>query len=117
MIPPRNFDQTPVDQTSPLLDEIAALTKALTGLTCGGSEFFIRKGDRYVADIPACVEYVRRFEQGQHEYILKLSRQLQDARAAAASPALSPETMGGSSLGSRQSLPTTDAGNGPGGAK
>lgn len=40
--------------------EVADLTKALTGLTCGGSEFFTRKGERFVADIKACVEYVRR---------------------------------------------------------
>ncbi len=43
-----------------LKDENAELTKALTGLTCGGSEFFIRRGDRYVADIDACVSWVRR---------------------------------------------------------
>lgn len=40
--------------------ECADLTKALTGLTCGGSEFFIRKGDRLVADVDACVAWVRR---------------------------------------------------------
>lgn len=49
-----------------LLEENAALTKALTGLTCGGSEFFIRKGDRYVADIPACVGYVQRAREADH---------------------------------------------------
>jgi len=49
-----------------LLAEIADLTKALTGLTCGGSEFFSRKGDRYVADISACVAWVRRRDRNAH---------------------------------------------------
>jgi len=49
-----------------LTAESAALTKALTGLTCGGSEFFVRKGDRYVADIPACVGYVKRARDDAH---------------------------------------------------
>jgi hypothetical protein len=49
-----------------LTDENAALTKALTGLTCGGSEFFTRKGDRYVADIDACVAWVRRCKEDAH---------------------------------------------------
>lgn len=52
-------------------EEIAALTKALTGLTCGGSEFFTRKGDRYVADISACVEYVKRVRSDQHTRIIE----------------------------------------------
>lgn len=46
--------------------ENEALTKALTGLTCGGSEFFTRKGDRYVADIKACVDWVRRAKNDAH---------------------------------------------------
>jgi hypothetical protein len=46
--------------------EIDALTKALTGLTCGGSEFYIRKGERFVADIPACVAWVRRAKLDAH---------------------------------------------------
>lgn len=54
-----------------LLDEIAALTKALTGLTCSGSEFFIRKGDRYTADVPACVDYVRKTREMQHRIIVR----------------------------------------------
>jgi len=48
------------------LKESAELTKALTGLTCGGSEFFVRKGERYVADIPACVNWVRRSKEDAH---------------------------------------------------
>lgn len=51
-------------EVAALKAESAELTKALTGLTCGGSEFFVRKGDRYVADIDACVEWVRRRDRG-----------------------------------------------------
>lgn len=53
-----------------LKDENAELTKALTGLTCGGSEFFVRKGDRYVADIDACVSWVRRAKEDAHRRAL-----------------------------------------------
>lgn len=42
------------------------LTKALTGLTCGGSEFFLRDGDRFKADIHACVGWVRRAKEDAH---------------------------------------------------
>lgn len=49
-----------------LLAENAELTKALTNLTRGGSEYFIRKGDRYVADIPMCVECVRTTRNDAH---------------------------------------------------
>lgn len=58
-----------------LLNEISALTKALTGLTCGGSEFFCRKGDRYVADVKACVEYVQRTRRDAHERWLSEAKQ------------------------------------------
>ncbi len=54
-----------------LLNESADLTKALTGLTCGGSEFFVRKGDRYVADIAACVNWVRRAKQDAHRMVVE----------------------------------------------
>lgn len=54
--------------------ESAELTKALTGLTVSGSEFFVRKGDRYVADANACVEYVRRRQRTQHDYIVKATK-------------------------------------------
>ena len=54
--------------------ESAELTKALTGLTASGSEFFVRKGDRYVADANACVEYVRRRQRTQHDYIVKATK-------------------------------------------
>lgn len=67
-----------------LLEESAALTKALTGLTCNGSEFFIRKGDRYVADINACVSWVRRVKADAHRMTVDaiIDRKAADARAA-----------------------------------
>lgn len=64
-----------------LVAESAALTKALTGLTCGGSEFFIRKGDRFVADIDACVAWVKRRDTAAHERWRSVATQLQDAKA------------------------------------
>lgn len=57
---PGGVEEAVERENAALLEENAALTKALTGLTCGGSEFFNRKGDRYVADIDACVAWVRR---------------------------------------------------------
>jgi len=51
--------------------ESAELTKALTGLTCGGSEFFVRRGKRYVADIDACVSWVLRVKQDAHRRALQ----------------------------------------------
>lgn len=68
-----------------LLAENAELTKALTGITCGGSEFFIWKGDRFVADIKACVEYVRKTRESQHRTIVEAIQ----ARNAAAARILS----------------------------
>lgn len=62
-----------------LRDESAELTKALTGLTCGGSEFFIRKGDRYVADIDACVSWVRRAKGDAHRRSLEAIKARQAA--------------------------------------
>lgn len=47
------------------------LTKALTGLTVGGSEFFVRKGERFVADIDACVTFVRERDRRAHVQILE----------------------------------------------
>lgn len=62
--------------------ESAALTKALTGLTCNGSEFFIRKGDRYVADIEACVAWITNRDRKAHrrEIALVSARKAADAR-------------------------------------
>lgn len=65
-----------------LEQERAALTKALTGLTCGGSEFFIRKGDRYTADINACVEWVRRRDRDAFDCSVKAIRERNEAVAA-----------------------------------
>jgi hypothetical protein len=63
--------------------ESAALTKALTGLTCNGSEFFIRKGDRYTADIDACVTWVRRAKEDAHRRTVDAIRDRQAAEARA----------------------------------
>lgn len=60
--------------------ESAELTKALTGLTCGGSEFFLRKGTRYVADIPACVAWIERRDRDAH------NRYLAERQKASAAP-------------------------------
>lgn len=67
-----------------LILESAELTKALTNLTCGGSEFFIRKNGRYVADIPACVDWVRRRDTSAHEHIVREVRRTKAAEAALA---------------------------------
>lgn len=64
--------------------ESAELTKALTGLTCGGSEFFDRKGDRYVADAKACVEYVRQVRESQHRVIVREVGERKEAEARVA---------------------------------
>lgn len=65
--------------------ESAELTKALTGLTCGGSEFFVRRGDRYVADIDACVSWVLRTKQDAHRRALDAikARQVAESEASA----------------------------------
>ena len=65
-----------------LIEESATLTRALTGLTCGGSEFFIRKGDRYTADIRACVDWVRRRDQQSAQRALDAMRRAKEAEAA-----------------------------------
>lgn len=44
-------------------------TKALTGLTCGGSEFFIRDGYGFKADIPACVAWIK---QSREDLLAKI---------------------------------------------
>jgi hypothetical protein len=66
-----------------LRNESAELTKALTGLTCGGSEFFVRRGERYVADVKACVEYVRESQRKCHERWANAERKARDAEARA----------------------------------
>lgn len=67
------------DTVESLLAEVHELTKALTGLTCGGSEFFSRRGERFVADIPACVEYVRRSQRDYHERTLRFAERARKA--------------------------------------
>ena len=62
--------------------ESAELTRALTGLTCGGSEFFIRKGGRYVADIKACVDWVRRRDRDAHNRFIDATLKLRALEAA-----------------------------------
>jgi hypothetical protein len=77
------------DTVESLLAEVHELTKALTGLTCGGSEFFSRRGERYVADIPACVEYVRRAQRDYHARTLRFAeraRKAEDELAALREP-------------------------------
>lgn len=70
--------------------ESADLTKALTGLTRQGSEFFVRKGDRYVADIPVCVADVRERFQHAHQTAVNAvhAKQAAEARALTAEAAL-----------------------------
>ena len=65
-----------------LMAEIEVLTKAITGLTCGGSEFFTRKGDRYVADVKACVDWVRRSKEDAHRRTVQAIRRAQVAEDA-----------------------------------
>lgn len=60
------------------------LTKALTNLTCGGSEFFIRRRGRYIADAKACVEWVRRRDSNAHQRIVEAITRAQKAEAALA---------------------------------
>jgi len=71
-----------LERVEKLEEESAALTKALTGLTCNGSEFFIRKGDRFTADIDACVAYVRRAREDAHRRTVEAIRRAQKAEAA-----------------------------------
>lgn len=57
-------------------DYVHQLTVALTSLTCGGSEFFIRRHGRYIADTKACVDYVRRRDTNNHARIVRLMLEL-----------------------------------------
>lgn len=58
-----------------LLEYTKELVKAVTGLTPGGSEYFIRKrfdhaNEVYLADIPACVDAIRkRFELAHNTFV------------------------------------------------
>jgi len=57
-----------------LVAESADLTRALTSLTHGGSEFFTTKGERYVADIKACVDNVRQRISYRRDRLIDLMR-------------------------------------------
>lgn len=46
------------------------LTKALTGLVGGGSEMFVRKRERFLADIPHCVGRLRERSQNAEQRAL-----------------------------------------------
>lgn len=96
MTPPREFrpvtstDDSALDlealkaQLEAAEQDVHELTKALTGLTVGGSEFFVRKRGRYVADIKFCVEHVRDRERRQHNLIIDATRRAQKAEKALA---------------------------------
>ena len=58
------------------------LTKALTHITGGGSEFFIRRHGHYMADTRACIERVRLRDKNAHERIVELTYQLKAAGSA-----------------------------------
>lgn len=45
---------------------------ALLGLTCSGSEFFLRHGDGYRVDVQACVVYIRKIKENQHNTIKRV---------------------------------------------
>lgn len=61
----------------------AEATKAITNLTGGGSENFIRRGDRYLADLPFCVQRIRDRFTSYHEMLLKAVCERKAAEAAA----------------------------------
>lgn len=71
-------------QIEALKAESAELTKALTGLTCGGSEFFIRRDGRNVADIKACVDWVQRRDRDAHGRHVAAVYKLRDAEKVSA---------------------------------
>lgn len=62
--------------------DVHELTKALTGLTCNGSEFFVEKRGRHVADAAACVEYVKRRNTANHNLIVESVRRANRAEDA-----------------------------------
>lgn len=64
-----------------LTEENERLTKGLVGLTCGGSEFFTRSGDRYITDVDACVAWVRKTRQGTHDLAIKSTARATKAEA------------------------------------
>jgi hypothetical protein len=67
-----------------LLARAKAAEDALLHLTCSGSEFFIRDGDGFRVDVPACVAYIRRVRESQHATIVREIRARNAAEAALA---------------------------------
>lgn len=65
-----------------LLARAKAAEDALLNLTCSGSEFFIRDGDGFRVDVPACVAYIRRSRDSQHEAIKRALFRAKDAERA-----------------------------------
>lgn len=57
------------------------LQRALTGLTRGGSEYFVRHGDGFRADIPRCVADVQQRFTDAHRRAVEAIRQRQAAEA------------------------------------
>jgi len=54
-----------------LEDYAREATKAITGLTVGGSEFFGKRiGEMYTADLPYCVEHIRDRDRRNHERLV-----------------------------------------------
>lgn len=54
-----------------LEDYAREATKAITGLTVGGSEFFGKRiGEIYTADLPYCVEHIRDRDRRNHERLV-----------------------------------------------
>lgn len=58
------------------------LTKGLVGLTVSGSEFFVRDGEYYYADIDKCVAYVRDRHERIHRQLVEAVIARKDAEAA-----------------------------------
>jgi hypothetical protein len=57
------------------------LQRALTGLTLGGSEFFVRHGEEFRADIRACVARVNEVKASAHDRLLEAVRERKAAES------------------------------------
>lgn len=74
-----------VDELERERDEFAAyalaVTKTLTGLTAGGSEYFAgRIGDFYKADLPFCAQRIRERTENLHGIIIQFCDEAKKAR-------------------------------------
>ncbi|WP_293380000.1 hypothetical protein, partial [Phenylobacterium sp. SCN 70-31] len=56
---------TAPDPSADAWELVDKLTRALTGLTSGGSEFFVRCGERFVADTDSCLAYIKAARDGR----------------------------------------------------